>query len=400
MKHDVGRTVADRHVGARSAADKTLTSRKDGKTIDLGRQIDLAAGQAGVSRLRIALDILRRRFGRQRLAIHDYFDFGVYRPDLTEADREAFVSQDEITRLNRLLRPAEKRSMSGLVSSKFMTELLLRTVGLPCSRTLAIARSSRAQLPVPVLVGAAAIEAFLREGDRMPLFIKPDGSSLSIGAASILHRDGDDLVFGDGKRVPVARLSHEIARDYPNGFIFQRNLRPHPELARLIGPVVGTMRVVSLWLKEGPQTLYVAQKMPGPNAMVDGEVSGSTATCLVDPATGRIVRAHLAGQPIEQELTHNHVTGAPLAGTILPDFAAAIRLALEAHRLFPGHGVLGSDIVLTDEGPVINEVNLNPLVSLVQRAGGAGLLDARNKAMYREALAMQGVALPRRSVRF
>jgi hypothetical protein len=382
-----------------SADEKTLTSTKLKKAVDLSGLLMRAARQAGVSPLRISADIVRRSFGRHKINPLEYFDFALYRPELTEADRQAFVSDREITQLNDALRPDERKSVAGLINSKLLTELFLRGVGLPTSTTVAIALARRARLPFPILNGADAIEAFLRKDGSLPLFGKPDGSSLGIGAASFLRQDGDDLVLGDGTRTPLRKLASEIARDYPDGYLFQKILLPHKDLAALIGPVVGTLRVLSLWLKRGPEPLFVMLKMPGPGAMVDGALSGSNGAAFIDPVTGEIMRAQLLGTPIGQDMINGHVTGALLPGSRLPDFDAAVRLALDAHGLFPQQGVIGTDVILTVDGPVINEINLNPLASLVQNARGRGLLDESFKAKYREALAVQGVKLPVKGVR-
>jgi Sugar-transfer associated ATP-grasp len=379
--------------------EKALTSRKPGNAADLSNQILEAARLRGVSAMAIGLAIFKSTFGRHQMGPLDYFKFRLYRRDLTAKDREEFVSDAEISRLNAALRPSDKKAVAGIINSKIMTEMLLRGVGLPHSPTLALARSRGLRLPFPVLVGANAIEAFLKSPGTLPVFGKPDSASLGVGAASFLRLDGDTLVLGDGSSVGLHRICEEISRDYPDGYLFQKILMPHPELAKLIGPVVGTLRVLSLQLERGPEPLFVMLKMPGPGAMVDGALSGSNAAAFVDPETGRILRAQLLSQPIGKDLLHNHVTGAPLPGAVLPDFKEAVALALNVHRLFPQLGVLGSDVILSDRGPLINEVNLNPLASLVQNARGHGLFDETFKAKYRRALAVQGVKLPIKGVR-
>jgi Sugar-transfer associated ATP-grasp len=381
------------------AADKTLTAKPLSKAVDFPAMLRIAARARGISPVKIAVEIVRRRLGRQKLTSQDYFRFGLFRAHLTDADRDAFVSDWEITRLNRALRPSDERSVAGIIESKIMTELLLRGAGLPCAQSVAVARSTPVRLPFPVLIGADAVEAYLRSEGRFPLFGKPDGSSLGVGAASFVGRDGDDLILGDGTRTPVRRMAQEIARDYPGGYVFQTLLRPHSDLARVIGPIVGTLRVVTLQLSHGLEPLFVMLKMPGPGAMVDGALSGSNAAAIIDPATGTIRRAQLLSAPIGQDLLQSHVTGAELVGATLPDFDRALALALDVHRLFPYLGVLGSDVILSDHGPLINEVNLNPLASLVQNAAGEGLFSEAHKAKYREALKVQGVRLPIKGVR-
>jgi hypothetical protein len=366
--------------------------------MDFATLIRDAAKAAGTSEAAIVLQVLRRRLGTQRMPPADFFKLGLYRPELSTADRDAFVAETTIFRLNALLSPTGERSLAGLVDSKILSGLLLRGAGLPTSETVAVARATPAPLPFPVLTGAAAVEAFLRDDTTLPIFGKPDDSLQGIGAASFVGLEGDTVVLGDGSRANVAALATEIARDYPQGYLFQKILRPHPNLLRLIGPVVGSLRVATLRQKSGPEVLFAMLKMPGPGAMVDGGVSGANGAAMIDPASGRILRAQHLSRPAGQDLLENHVTGASLVGETLPDFAQAIRLALDAHRLFPAQGVLGTDIIPSDRGPVINEINSGFGTTLYQAASARGLMDEGVKARYREALALYGVSRPKRGL--
>jgi hypothetical protein len=382
------------------APDRILTTTSSGKkTPDFVRLVVAAARERGVSEIRLAFDILRRRLGRQKLSPDKFFKFGLERSGLSNSDRDAFITESEVTSLNAALRATGESSLPGLFDSKVLTELTLRGAGLPTSQTVAFARVMPARLPFPVLATSAAVAEFLRSYQRYPLFGKPDNAERGIGAASFLKLEGDDIILGNGIRANVKALSDEIVRDYPDGYVFQTLLRPHPDLEKLIGPIVGTLRIVTLKLRNGPEPLFVMLKMPGIGAMVDGGVSGSNAAAIVDPVTGKIRRAQLLSAPISEPLMHNHVTGAPVVGVRLPDFDAAMTLALDTHRIFKEQGLLGFDIILSDEGPVINEINLNPGASLMQCAQGHGQFDETFKAKYREALAVQGVKLPIKGVR-
>jgi hypothetical protein len=74
-------------------------------------------------------------------------------------------------------------------------------------------------------------------------------------------------------------------------------------------------------------------------------------------------------------VTHSMVTPElPLVGYRLPDWTEVVRICCEAHRLFPGHALLGWDIALTGRGPVISELNANPLHMSYQRSFRRGFL--------------------------
>jgi glutathione synthase/RimK-type ligase-like ATP-grasp enzyme len=70
--------------------------------------------------------------------------------------------------------------------------------------------------------------------------------------------------------------------------------------------------------------------------------------------------------------------------------AEAIALTEGLHALFHGLGTLAADVMITPDGPVVNELNLNPGPGMIQRALGRGALDADTRAAYREALALCG----------
>jgi hypothetical protein len=65
----------------------------------------------------------------------------------------------------------------------------------------------------------------------------------------------------------------------------------------------------------------------------------------------------------------------PLVGWQIPDFERAADLCLEAARLLPGVKTQSWDVALTDEGPVILEVNWGGDLNLHQLSWGRGVLD-------------------------
>jgi D-alanine-D-alanine ligase-like ATP-grasp enzyme len=50
--------------------------------------------------------------------------------------------------------------------------------------------------------------------------------------------------------------------------------------------------------------------------------------------------------------------------------------ALAAHRALPERGIVGTDIMLSNRGPVVGEVNSNPFHSVYQTAHARGFLNA------------------------
>jgi hypothetical protein len=226
------------------------------------------------------------------------------------------------------------------------------------------------------LNGPEAIKAYLREADALPCFGKPVWGRAGLGAASFeALEDADHIRLGSGAVVRLDDLADEIWSDFPNGYLFQELVRPHPALKDLIGPVIGTLRIVTLDAGDGPEVLYLGQKAPAAKAMVDSFAGPLGGYAAVEPESGRILRLQDRRQLGGTDLERFPVTGAMVAGTSLPHIAEALDMGIRAHRAIGDRGIIGSDILISDRGPLLNEVNLNPGHSAYQIANARGVLN-------------------------
>jgi hypothetical protein len=66
-------------------------------------------------------------------------------------------------------------------------------------------------------------------------------------------------------------------------------------------------------------------------------------------------------------------TGAAITGRVLPLWDEVLALAAQAHRAFADRTVIGWDIAITADGPVLIEGNSGPDVDLLQRPMRRGL---------------------------
>jgi len=60
-------------------------------------------------------------------------------------------------------------------------------------------------------------------------------------------------------------------------------------------------------------------------------------------------------------------TGAPIAGRIIQNWPAVAELAARAHRVFNGRMIIGWDLALTPDGPMVIEGNSDPDTHFLQR---------------------------------
>jgi hypothetical protein len=352
-----------------------LTHKPPGRRVDAGAATRYAAGQRGVSTWRIGWEILRLSYGAGGLSSDDYFLHGAWQPGLTWSQRKEFVGSSVNLALNRSLTPPRKEKADD-ATDKLAAAERFSMASLPQPRILAVAATEVPGSGARWLDGPEATLEFLMAPGCLPCFGKPVHESLSTGAASFVAVDDDGtIVFGSGQRVPPQDLVREIWDDYGRGFVFQELVRPHPGLASLIGPVIGSLRVVTIDDGRGPTPLYAVLKIPAAGAMVDGSAGPVGCAAAIDLETGGVLRLQDRRQMGGTSLDHFPVTGAKVEGAVLPDFAEALKLAVLAHEAIGNRGILGADILLSDRGPLVNEMNTNPFHAVYQSAFARGLLN-------------------------
>jgi Sugar-transfer associated ATP-grasp len=300
--------------------------------------------------------------------------------------------------MNMVLTPADG-PLQGLATDKLLTDMVLTRAGIDVAPIRAVVVAAEAIAPYPVLTDAAAVRRFLLE-TQMPVFGKPTHGARSVGAVSIVDRQGETLVLGDGRTVGAEALADEILRSFPKGYLFQDLMQPHPELAQLIGPVIGSVRVVTLRIGAEVVPIYAAMKMPGPGQMVDDIASYINTMCSVDYRTGRVVRGQDARRLGGAVLERNPVSGAILAGAVLPLWPEVMQQARDVHRILHRQGVVGADYVITPAGPRVTEVNANPMHAFYQKCFARGFWNADIAPQMTEALAGFGHRAPTKAIPF
>jgi hypothetical protein len=234
---------------------------------------------------------------------------------------------------------------------------------------------------------ATEIAAYLSQAESFPVFGKPRSDSFARGAVVLAGLERPDaLRFQDRRIVPVAALAQEIAQDWGKGYLFQPVYHCAPDLRRHTGQAMASVRIVTLLTDQGVEPWYAVIRLPAPKAMHDGDAEGQRIWGLIDLASGQIVKLRDLRAPELPDLTHAADPTTPFLGMTLPDWAEALTFCQSGHESFPGHGIIGWDVFLTAEGPLLNEANLSP-GHLYQVAAQRPLLNPDLRPAYQRALA-------------
>jgi Sugar-transfer associated ATP-grasp len=214
-----------------------------------------------------------------------------------------------------------------------------------------------------------AVGAFLRDPSIYPLFGKPAFSQGGYGTAYLAGLDtpADSLVMLDGKTMRVDdflnRLEVTVDHRYHKpqcGFLFQKPLNLAPEIAAISHwSAICSVRVICLNGPEGVTPIRAAWKIAVQPNHTDNFGMGDHGNLLadVDLKTGQ-VRTTIGGfWPQTQVLLKHPVSGLVLEGFQLPGWQRVLEVCRLGGPVFPLMKIHHWDFALTDQGPVIMELN-------------------------------------------
>jgi len=364
-----------------ATAERFLLAGPPKKEVPDAPKLVRVAREHGVNPFTQFGQILSLQMKRAGMHTSEYYDFELYHPRYDAEARAQFLGVRGSRKLNLRLSPKERQKQFDLVDDKAVFPVLLSGLGLRGTETQAIVDLSRTFGRLQVLRDVASIRRFLTHEARYPLFAKPAFGSLSVGSALIetVAKEDETLCFGNGKRVALEAFAQEILKFHgKSGFLFQSAVRQHPALTEIAGPALGTIRVVTVTEEASqPRVLYVLWKIPSPDAMSDNFWQDGSMLANVDLETGEVLGCR-RGTGLDTEQIEVHpVSGKPITGTRLPFWSDLKVLAEQAHGIFPNAGVLGWDVGLSEDGPVIVEGNTFPHHTLYQLATREGILNPR-----------------------
>lgn len=177
-----------------------------------------------------------------------------------------------------------------------------------------------------------------------------------------------------GERPLRDRLHREAAT---KPLLVQPRIWVHDELENLSNGALSTVRVVTCLNEFGdPEVVEALFRMAqGRHSIVDNFHAGGLASA-VSLDDGRLDKA--SGQDCRTGWVTSHPdTNAPIEGVRLPLWEETKALAIEAHHAFADRKIIGWDIAITNEGPIIVEGNSSPDLDMHQRVRRRGLRPSR-----------------------
>ncbi|TWU07362.1 hypothetical protein CA54_57680 [Symmachiella macrocystis] len=325
-------------------------------------------------------------WGPGKLQPNEYFMYKLYDDQRYGADvKKTFLgAQRHHELLAALDMPWPK-----IANDKPTLTALLRGHELPIPETQAMRHAARTFPGAKPLFSREDVLRFLRQEAVYPLFTKPTAGACSLGVANIesYDADADCLLTSDGRQVSVEDFADQAEQFAADGYLFQSRLTPHPQMADIVGNRISTVRMFVLVDEQGPVLLRAAWKIPGAETVADNFWRAGNMLGGVDVETGNVTRVLMRTAEGTEPVEEHPVTGTKFDGLTFPEWDAMKDLVMRGAAAVPSCHLQGWDVALTDQGPVLIELEGDGGDSIMEQlCFDTGLLQGRyldflNKAM-------------------
>lgn len=290
-----------------------------------------------------------------KLQPSEYFLYHLYDDQRFSPDaKKTFLGADRLAQLLYALdMPWPK-----IANDKPTLTALLRGHDLPIPETQAMRHKDRAFPGAVSLRSKEDVERFLREEAKYPIFGKPTDKMCSLGVANIQSYDAtdDSIVTKRGQRVPVSEFAQQVETFAEGGYLFQTRMSPHPEIVKVVGDQISTVRMFVLVDEQGPLLLRAAWKIPSGESVADNFWRSGNMLGGLDVETGEVLRVLRRTENSTEQVESHPKTGTSFKGLRFPHWKEMCETVMRGAAALPSCHFQGWDVALTDRGPVLVEV--------------------------------------------
>jgi hypothetical protein len=338
------------------------------QALDLGRILLYAPRLASQVKAQFGVPVGRQWAEQFRLAYRlgvdpsIYYFEELYKPGALDKIDRYFTRREVkgqlLALLHRLQPPAAERRIN--LGDKLQVTAWCARTGLPHAAPLMLIEDGQ-----PVWQTGNLLDL-----DR-DLFVKPRIGRGAVGLKLYRRTAAFHYVDERGRKLMLGEIVSDIIRSYGtrNVMVLPR-LRNHPDLADLATNSLIVVRAVTCLDERLQPELVVAYLRVLAKLEPDWPVKKPTSeyAAAVDLATGRL-SAMTGDKPENLSQWHDRhpVTGAEITGRVVPCWDQVVALAGRAHSVMHDRVLVGWDIAITPDGPILIEGNSYPDMHYPQR---------------------------------
>lgn len=314
--------------------------------------IQLARKYPSSQRLKVMCDYISL-YRAKGLRPEEYYEFEFDKQ--SEEFRRDFLGLDEQRLYLDLLNPLKYIS---LARNKFMAHKMLENTGVRTSELYCYYQPEATYAENPECAGdLSAVLRILKSKGVQSCVIKTTESSHgdNVWVIQTIDYQENDAVLTrfDGEQLPLS----SVLGNEP--LIFESVVRQTEQFSAFNASSVNTVRFMTALYPDGSaKVIATFMKIGRAGRCVDNAGGGGNVDVCVDVATGEIRYAiQFDGWRHVQDIDAHPDSGNPLNGVVIDNWESIKAEVIRFQQAFPYCKVAGWDIAITDEGPVVIEVN-------------------------------------------
>ena len=296
-----------------------------------------------------------------------YYKFQMFRPERFH-DAPNFV--DECGQLLQVLFRRTKRTKDWniFLSKESFREWCIEK-GLSVVGSLLIAKDG------------AVVARYVDALPAQDIFVKPTNWITGKGTSRWNYRlleEGGRYVDNAGQKMTAAALEDFVCRstvEVGRPYLVQPALMNHSSLRFVTNGALATLRIMTTRRRgKSSRPLMAALRMPTGDAVADNfDLGGVAAPVDIESGTCGVGGRKKNGYPPDPVRKHPD-TGKVIVGLQIPWWEECVDLVCRAHDVLEADvPVIGWDVAVLDDGPVLIEANHLPGASIAQMPGGLAL---------------------------
>lgn len=338
-----------------------------------------AQQKSGRGPMDLVMEFYRLSRGPGKLTLPEYVQYGVY-------DKTRYSPQDQARFLTNTLHwPITHvccdMTWQATTEDKWLSYRLLEGSGIRIPETLAVIDTTDRSYPGTRKISTAAeLRDFITSQNVLPIFGKENRGICSFGAFVVVDANKDAMHLKGVGWVDYAACLYKFVGGTP--YLLQR-LETNHQFFNRYTVSLATVRVCILMAEDGVKIPFAVLKVPARENVADSFWRPGNLACKVELDTGKIQTVRSKNSFGTTDYVAHPETGEQLLGETVPMWDRILDLARACAPIFRPVRYQSMDIAITDNGPVLIEINTGGGFDLPQLATGEGFLTDDVRAFFR-----------------
>lgn len=347
--------------------DQTAWTKKKLSAIDY---LKYAAQTSGRGFFELALEYGKLHNGQGKLTLEEYVQYRVYQTDTHTPEEQArFITNSLHWSITHV---CCDMSWQAVTEDKWLCSNFLKDTSVSVPQTLAVIDKSNRTYPHTHKISTVdQLRDFMVSKDFIPCFGKEIRGICSFGAFQIEE--------ADNRRLHIKNEGWMDYESFLNGFVGETNyiiqqLQKNHKFFDQKTKSLATIRICILLTDNGVKIPFAILKLPADDQLADSFWRPGNIACNLNPLNGEILSVRTKNKfETVDHITHPG-TKINLIGDIIPMWDKIINLVHSCAPIFQPVKYQSMDIAVTEQGPVLIEINTGGGFDLPQLASGEGFL--------------------------